>query len=69
MSIYVPDEMYQQLRRREVPVSQVAQRAFAEELRGQANRAWIDRAGERPGRVSSWSTEDLMAAVDEDFES
>ena len=67
MSIYVPDATYDELRRRELPISRLAQQAFKAALRDDANREWIARARERPTISSSLTTEELMAAVDEDF--
>jgi post-segregation antitoxin (ccd killing protein) len=68
ISIYLPDAMYAELRRRDLPVSQLAQQAFAAALADDANRAWIDRARRRPTGAGLISTEDLMREVDEEFE-
>jgi len=68
ISIYVPDELYAELRRRELPVSQLAQQAFAAALADDANRSWIARAQRRPIRTGGISTEELMQAVDEEFD-
>lgn len=67
VSIYLPDSMYDELRRRELPISQLAQRAFAAALNDDANATWIARARKRPTRPTSVSTEDLMDAVDDKF--
>lgn len=67
VNIYVPDEMYKELRRRDLPLSQIAQRAFGGALEKAANDEWIARARRRAIRPSSISTDDLMQAVDEDF--
>lgn len=69
VNIYVPDAMYDELRRRELPISKLAQRAFAAALQDDANAEWIARARRRPVRSSSISTEDLMDAVDAEFAS
>lgn len=69
INIYVPDAMYDELRRRELPISKLAQRAFAAALSDDANADWIARARQRPIRSPTISTEDLMDAVDADFAS
>lgn len=67
VNIYVPDAMYDELRRRKLPISQLAQRAFAAALDDDANAEWIARARRRPMRPSRLTTEELMDAVDEEF--
>ena len=67
VSIYIPDEMYDEVRRRDLPLSAVAQRAFAEAIRAGRNADWIATARRRPGRTSAIGTEELMAEVDEEF--
>lgn len=67
ISVYVPDAMYDELRRRGLPISQLAQSAFSAALANDANATWIARARERPARASTVSTEDLMQAVDDEF--
>lgn len=69
VSIYLPDELYAEAKRQGLPLSQVAQEAFAAALTGEHNAQWIAAARARPLRDSALSTEDLMAAVDEDFAS
>lgn len=68
VNIYVPDAMYDELRRRELPISQLAQRAFADAIEQGANAEWIARARRRPVRVGSIRTEDLMDEVDSEFD-
>lgn len=68
VTIYVPDEMYAELRRRQLPISQLAQRSFSAALADNENADWIARAAKRPVRPAAISTEDLMSGVDEDFE-
>lgn len=67
ISVYVPDAMYDELRRRELPISQLAQRAFAHALADDANAAWIAAARARPVHGSPISSEELMADVDDEF--
>jgi post-segregation antitoxin (ccd killing protein) len=69
VSVYVPDAMYDELRRRRLPVSHLAQQAFDAALRDDSNQAWIERATSRSSRFTSLPTEDLMARVDEEFDS
>lgn len=68
VNIYVPDAMYDELRQRGLPISQLAQRAFAAALTENANAEWIARARRRPTRPSRISTEELMAAVDAEYD-
>ncbi len=67
MTIYVPDAVYDQLRARRLPLSQLAQRAFTEALARDSNAAWIAAARARPLRETGISSEALMAQVDEEF--
>ncbi|MBN9611464.1 MAG: hypothetical protein BGO26_17485 [Actinobacteria bacterium 69-20] len=70
VSIYIPDAMYDEMRRRELPLSQLAQRAFAEALSADENSSWIAAARRRPVRsdaVGAIGTEELMSDVDEEF--
>ncbi|HET8929618.1 MAG TPA: hypothetical protein VFN21_03065 [Acidimicrobiales bacterium] len=67
ISVYVPDDLYAEMKRHDLPVSQVAQRAFADALATDRNAAWIAAARRRPARVTTIDSESLAAAVDEDF--
>lgn len=67
VNVYVPDEMYAELRRRDLPISQIAQRAFSTELAKASNSEWIARARKRPLRRTAITTEDLMSAARDDF--
>lgn len=67
VSIYIPDAMYVELKRRELPISRVAQRAFVEALAEGQNASWVAGARARPTRSSNLSTESVMSAVDEEF--
>jgi post-segregation antitoxin (ccd killing protein) len=68
VSIYIPDALYSEIRRRELPLSQVAQRAFAQALADDRNQGWIAAARRRPARTTTITTEELMADVDAEFE-
>lgn len=67
VSIYIPDAMYDEIKRRELPISQVAQQAFASALAADVNASWVAEARRRPTRIGGLSTEALMSAVDEEF--
>jgi post-segregation antitoxin (ccd killing protein) len=67
VSIYLPDALYDEIKRRELPMSRVAQRAFVAALRENQNSAWVAAARRRPLRESKLCTESLMSEVDEDF--
>jgi post-segregation antitoxin (ccd killing protein) len=51
VSVYLPDDLYDEVRKRDIPLSAVAQRALEEEVRRQNNREWIERVRSRPPRV------------------
>ena len=59
--------MYDEMRRRGLPLAQLAQRAFAEALSADENSSWIAAAWRRPATPSAISTEALMSEVDEEF--
>lgn len=67
VSIYIPDALYDEIKRRDLPISRVAQRAFTDALAEDANAAWVADARRRPIRESTLSTESVMSAVDEEF--
>ena len=51
VSIYVPDALYDEIRRRRIPLSAVAQRAFEEAVRSGRNADWIANARGRAVRT------------------
>lgn len=68
ISIYVPDALYDEIRRREIPLSAVAQRAFENAIRGDANADWVARARTRPPRTHhAIDVEALMDDVRDEF--
>ncbi len=67
VTIYLPDDLYAEIKRRDLPISRVAQRAFVSALAEDANSIWVARARRRPTRDSALSTESVMSAVDEEF--
>lgn len=68
ISIYVPDDLYAELRRQNLPISTLAQDAFRDALDSRHNREWIARARQRPARSSSAvGTAEIIAAVRDEF--
>lgn len=67
VSIYIPDSLYDEIRQRGLPLSQVAQRAFRDALSTDSNAEWIAAARRRPVKTSTIDTETLMDAVDAEF--
>jgi len=52
VSIYVPDPLYDEIRRGNIPLSAVAQRAFEDAIRAQRNKDWISAARARARRTA-----------------
>lgn len=67
LSVYVPDDLYDAVRRHDIAVSAVAQAALAEAVAIKANRVWIARAQDRPRRSSTIETARLIADVRAEF--
>ena len=67
VSVYVPDDLYDAVRRHDIAISTVAQAALEAEVAIQANRAWVAQARSRPVRASSTDTSSLLAEVREEF--
>jgi post-segregation antitoxin (ccd killing protein) len=67
LSVYVPDELYDAVRRHDIAVSAVAQAALEAAVATKANRAWVARAQDRPLRRSGIDTSSLIADVREEF--
>lgn len=63
VSIYLPDALYDEVRRHDISVSAVTQRALEAELRRQANAEWIKHVRSRPPRVRAEI--DTTALIDE----
>ncbi len=63
VSIYLPDVLYDEVRKHEISVSAVAQRALEEAVGHRANAHWVDRARSRPPRTRR--TIDTAALLDE----
>jgi post-segregation antitoxin (ccd killing protein) len=67
VSVYVPDDLYDAVRRHGIPVSTIAQEALAAAVARRANRAWTDRARNRPLRRSAIDTAAVMDEVRDSF--
>jgi post-segregation antitoxin (ccd killing protein) len=68
VSIYVPDALYDEVRRRSIPLSAVAQRAFEEAVRSERNKDWVDAARGRVPRTDRViDTEALLDEVRDEF--
>lgn len=68
VSIYLPDDLYAEVREQGIPMSSVAQRALEDALRAGKNAAWIARAAQRPLRTARViDTAALLDEVREEF--
>lgn len=68
MSVYLPDDLYQQARERGLPISTLAQDAIAAELRRCGIDQWIAGVRQRPARVHrSLDTAVLIGDVRDGF--
>lgn len=68
ISIYVPDELYSELRRQELPISALAQEAFRDAIQARANQDWVARArSRRPRTTTRVDTSALLSEVRDGF--
>ena len=68
VSIYLPDALYEAVRRHGIPVSAVTQRALEAEVRRHANADWIEQVRARAPRFTSpIDTSSLIDSVREEF--
>lgn len=71
VSVYLPDDLYQEARARGLSLSSLTQRAVRESLGAERNAQWLERARERArrraGRTTRISTDELMDEVREEF--
>lgn len=67
VSIYLPDDLYDAVRRHGLPVSSVAQKALEAAVAQQGTRAWVDQARRRPIRHTALDTSTLLAEVRDEF--
>ncbi|MQA86190.1 MAG: hypothetical protein GEV03_16540 [Streptosporangiales bacterium] len=63
VSIYLPDPLYDAVRKHDIPVSAVTQQALEEAVRHRVNAEWIARVRSREPRVHS--RVDTSALLDE----
>ncbi|GAA1505105.1 type II toxin-antitoxin system CcdA family antitoxin [Nocardioides humi] len=68
VNIYVPDALYDEIRRTDLPISSIAQQAFRDALSARANADWIAAARTRPTRTTRRiDTAALMDDVRDEF--
>lgn len=68
VSVYLPDDLYDEVRRRGLPLSALTQQALRRELAGDTQRAWIARMRAHvTTEAPATTTEDLMEAVADEF--
>lgn len=65
VSVYLPDELYQQARARGLSLSAVTQQALVQALASDANAAWVARARQRAERQADRTPVDMTALMDE----
>ena len=69
VSIYLPDDLYQQARAHELPLSSLAQQAIENALAAALTEEWVTRVRARPPRHDRvLNTSAVLDAVDEEFE-
>jgi len=69
VSVYLPQELYEQAKARSLPVSSLAQAAIEEALRVDSTDRWIEKVRSRPKRqAKDFDTTALMAEVRDEFE-
>lgn len=68
VSVYLPRQLYEEVRSRGISVSAVSQRALEAELAQQTNVAWLERVRTRPVRVAeNFDTSAVMSSVRDEF--
>jgi len=68
VSIYLPDELYAEVRRQELSISVLAQQACRDALAANANREWIERSRlRRPRTTAKVDTAAILDTVREEF--
>ena len=71
VSVYLPDDLHSEVRRRSLPLSQLAQDAIRAAIDAEDNAAWVARMRRRVAEAepspATTSTEDLMEAVADEF--
>jgi post-segregation antitoxin (ccd killing protein) len=71
VSVYLPDELYDEVRSRNLPLSAITQRAVEQAVRVESVNEWVAEARSRPRRVQHPVSDARMAEiwdeVDEEF--
>lgn len=68
VSVYLPDELYRQVRERGLSVSALSQAAIKAELERRPNAAWLAEVSSRPRRCHEViDTSALLAEVRDEF--
>lgn len=68
VSVYLPDDLYREVRARHLPLSALTQSAVEQALRASDRQDWVARVRSRPPRQDPViDTSQLMAEVREEF--
>jgi post-segregation antitoxin (ccd killing protein) len=68
VSVYLPDELYREVRAAGLPISSITQRALEDALAAARNASWVERVRSRPCRVHEvLDTLDALHAARDDF--
>lgn len=68
VSVYLPDSLYDAVRKHEIAISAVAQEALEAEVRRHANHDWVEHVRTRRPRVhAAIDTSGLIDEVREEF--
>lgn len=68
VSVYIPDDLYDAVRKHGISISTVSQKALKMELRRQTNIDWVEQVRSRPARVQSHiDTAAVLADVRDEF--
>jgi post-segregation antitoxin (ccd killing protein) len=69
VTVYLPDDLYQQARERGLPVSTLAQQALEQAIARDRATAWVTAVESRPPRVKRrLDTSTLMDQVRDEFD-
>lgn len=68
ISVYLPDELYDEARAHRLPISALTQQAIEGALAAERTRDWVQRVRERPARCGTRiDTAAVLAEVREEF--
>lgn len=69
VSVYLPDELVAEVRRRGLPLSSLTQHAVQEAIRAEDTTAWVQRMrAQRPVVTGDVDVAAVLAAVRDEFE-